>query len=220
MRLQKHYSLDPESTPNLRIEFSPPPPTLNFLNKDFCLQPGLGWKFLLRRTCCRGKNCSHCSFQDFQSLGFLSKDPLPSQPESDGKSADVGGGGRIGISIQCETWRQHPPRERGALRANPRRGPKPQKEGHFGPDSVSPKPHPCNMPQAKTEVALQFSESCSCRNYTATFAFLQCGSHFYQKLRCSKRTCIATLKKLRCRKEELSCHFPADFRLPRLGTHV
>ena len=33
-----------------RIEFWPPPPTLDFLSQDFCLQPGLGWKSLLRRT--------------------------------------------------------------------------------------------------------------------------------------------------------------------------
>ena len=34
----------------LRIRFRPPPTTPEFLNKDFCLQPGLGWKFLRRRT--------------------------------------------------------------------------------------------------------------------------------------------------------------------------
>ena len=28
----------------------PPPPTPEFLTKHFCLQPGLGWKFLLRRA--------------------------------------------------------------------------------------------------------------------------------------------------------------------------
>ena len=34
------------------------------------------------------------------------------------------------------------------------------------------------------------------------------------------KNCTATLKKLRCRKVALSCRFPADFKLPRLGTHV
>ena len=34
------------------------------------------------------------------------------------------------------------------------------------------------------------------------------------------KNCSATLKKLRCRKVALSCRFPADFKLPRLGTHV
>ena len=34
----------------LRIEFWPPPPALDFLSQDFCLQPRLEWKFLLRRT--------------------------------------------------------------------------------------------------------------------------------------------------------------------------
>ena len=46
------------------------------------------------------------------------------------------------------------------------------------------KPHPCNMPPAKTEAALQMPR---CRRCTATLAFLQCGSHFHEKLRCSKR---------------------------------
>ena len=49
------------------------------------------------------------------------------------------------------------------------------------------KPHPCNMPQAKTEVALQFLECCAAENCTAAIAFLQCGSHLYQKLRCNER---------------------------------
>ena len=35
---------------NMRIRFGPPPPTPEFLSKDFCLRPGLEWKFLLRRT--------------------------------------------------------------------------------------------------------------------------------------------------------------------------
>ena len=34
----------------LRSCFWPPPPTPDFLSKDFCLQPGLEWKFLLSRT--------------------------------------------------------------------------------------------------------------------------------------------------------------------------
>ena len=61
-----------------------------------------------------------------------------------------------------------------------------------------------------------------CRNCTATSAFLQCGSHLDQKLRCSKR-------KLHCNIEQaalqesgaflpLSCGFQAPtFRHPRLG---
>ena len=35
---------------SMRIKFWPPPPTPEFLSKDFCLQPGLERKFLLRRT--------------------------------------------------------------------------------------------------------------------------------------------------------------------------
>ena len=68
-----------------------------------------------------------------------------------------------------------------------------------------------------------------CRNCTATFAFLQCGSHCTRscaatnaKMHCNIEK-AATLKKPRCgkgcRKVALSCRFPADFRLPRLGPH-
>ena len=146
------------------------------------------------------------------------------------------------------------------------------------------------MPQAKTEVARQLSESC-----VATSALSAMRMPFYPKLCCSKRqllarpicrnvsedfccvnfggfsrrfswriflgtvshkneekkssdrirkkirrlknrnreksilpstgpnNCIATLRKLRCTKVALSCCFPADFRLPRLGpaeTHI
>ena len=34
------------------------------------------------------------------------------------------------------------------------------------------------------------------------------------------KNCTAISKKLRCRKVALSCRFPADFKPPRLGTHV
>ena len=48
----------------------------------------------------QGKNCSHCSFQDFHSLTKRNQVSLVrmqlSHPESDGKS-DFGGGGQIGI---------------------------------------------------------------------------------------------------------------------------
>ena len=97
-----HKKCSPKiTTLGMRIKFWPPPPTLDFLSKDFCLQPGRGWKFLLRRTCCRGKNCSHCSLQSFHSLTKANQVSLVrirfSHPESDEKSADVGVGGRIGI---------------------------------------------------------------------------------------------------------------------------
>ena len=46
-----------------------PTPSTEFLTMDFCVQPGLGQKFLLRRTWSgQQKNCSHCNFQDFHSL--------------------------------------------------------------------------------------------------------------------------------------------------------
>ena len=90
------------------------------------------------------------------------------------------------------------------------------------PTSGSPKPHPskphpCNMPQAKTEVALQFSECC------AAEVALQ------QSLFCSAeviftKSCAAASGKLQCNIDKAAfagkCRFPADFKLPRLGSHV
>ena len=60
-----------------------------------------------------------------------------------------------------------------------------------------------------------------CRNCTATLAFLQCGSHLDQKLRCSKReTALQHRKSCVAKKVALSCRSPAGFKPPRLGTHV
>ena len=86
----------------IRIRFWPSPPTPEFLSKDFCLQPGFEWKLLLRRTCCRGKNLLPLQFPGLSlpyegKPGSLTEDSLLPQPESDGKSSDVGVGGRIGI---------------------------------------------------------------------------------------------------------------------------
>ena len=56
-----------------------------------------------------------------------------------------------------------------------------------------------------------------CRNCTATSAFLQCGSHLDQKLRCRERkTALQHRKSCVAGK----CRFPAGFKPPRLGTHV
>ena len=75
----------------LRIECWPPPPTPDFLNKNFCLEPGL---FLLRRTW--SDKGSRCCFQDFHSLTKGNEVSLLriyfSEPDSDGKSTDLGVG--------------------------------------------------------------------------------------------------------------------------------
>ena len=77
-------------------------PPMDFLSQDFCLQPGPRWKFLLRRTR-SGQKLLPLRFQHFHSLSKGKQASLVSihfsHPESDGKSADVGGGGRIGILI-------------------------------------------------------------------------------------------------------------------------
>ena len=84
------------------------------------------------------------------------------------------------------------------------------------------KPHPCNMPQAKTEVALQFLECCAAE--TALQHLLFCSADVI----CTK-SCAATNEKLHCNIEiaalqesgaflPLSCGFQAPtFRHPRFG---
>ena len=87
--------------------------------------------------------------------------------------------------------------------------------------SASPKPHPCNMSQAKTEVALQCSESCAAE--VALQHSLFCSANVISPRAALQQTknCIAKLKKLYCKKLGLSCRFPADyFRLPRLGSRL
>ena len=92
------------------------------------------------------------------------------------------------------------------------------------------------MPQAKTEVALQFSECCAAG--TALQHCLFCNAEVIWTT-----SCAAANEKLHCniekaalqesnaflplscgfqapRKVTLSCRFPADFKPPRLGTHV
>ena len=69
----------------------------NSLVRIFRLQPGLERKFLLRRTCCWGENCSHCSFQDFHSLSKGNQVSLVrtflSEPGSQSKISRLGGWG-------------------------------------------------------------------------------------------------------------------------------
>ena len=61
-----------------------------------------------------------------------------------------------------------------------------------------------------------------CRNCTAILAFLQCGCHFDQKLRCSKQELQCNIEKAALQESgaflPLSCGFQAPtFRHPRLG---
>ena len=96
------------------------------------------------------------------------------------------------------------------------------------PHSANPKPHPskphpCNMPQAKTEVALQFSECCAAE--TALQHRLFCSAEVIWT-----RSCAARNEKLHCNIEKaalqesgaflpLFCGVQAPtFRHPRLGS--
>ena len=84
------------------------------------------------------------------------------------------------------------------------------------------KPRPCSMPQAKTEVALQFSECCAAE--TALQHWLFCSADVILT-----RSCAAASEKLHCNIEKaalqesgaflpLSCEFQAPtFRHPRFG---
>ena len=84
------------------------------------------------------------------------------------------------------------------------------------------KPHPCNMPQAKTEVALQFLECCAAE--VALQHWLFCSAEVILT-----KSCAAASEKLHCNIEKaalqesgaflpLSCRFQAPtFSHPRLG---
>ena len=71
------------------------------------------------------------------------------------------------------------------------------------------KPHPCSMPQAKTEVALQFSECCAAEVAPQHWFF--CSADVILTKSCA----AASEKQL-----QEKWRFPADFKLPRLGTCV
>ena len=91
--------------------------------------------------------------------------------------------------------------------------------------SASPKPHPskphsCNMPPVKTEVALQFSESCAAEVALQHLLFCSADAIFTKSCAATNEKLRCHIEKLRCRKVALSCRFPADFKPPRLGTHV
>ena len=77
-RLHKHIKmfilLQKQTPPAQKLclswgsDFWPPPPTPEFLTKDFCLQPGSRMEILTKGEPGRGKNCSHCNSQHFRSL--------------------------------------------------------------------------------------------------------------------------------------------------------
>ena len=79
-----------------------PTPTPDLLSRNFCLEPDLRWKFLLRRTWLGQKTAPTAIFQDFHSLSKGKQVALVrihfSHPESDGKSADLGVGRERKIS--------------------------------------------------------------------------------------------------------------------------
>ena len=97
--------------------------------------------------------------------------------------------------------------------------------GRFFQQVLNPhrsKPRPCNMPQAKTEVALQLSECCAAE--TALQHWLFCSAEVIWT-----KSCAAANEKLHCNIEKaalqesgaflpLSCGFQAPtFRHPRFG---
>ena len=78
----------------------------------------------------------------------------------------------------------------------------------------------CNMPQAKTEVALQLLECCT--SEVALQHSLFCSPEVV-----FTKSCAAASEKLQCNIEKAALHFPAaflplscGFKAPMLGTHV
>ena len=98
----------------------------------------------------------------------------------------------------------------------------PQEGISASPKPHPSKPHPCNMPPAKTQVALQFSECCAAE--TALQHWLFCSAEVIWT-----QSCAAANEKLPCNIEKaalqesgaflpLSCGFQAPtFRNPRWG---
>ena len=85
--------------------------------------------------------------------------------------------------------------------------------GSGSPKPHPSKPHPCNMPQAKTEVALQFWECCAAEVALQHSLFCNAAAIF-------AKSCTAASEKLQCNIEKaalqesgaflpLSCGFPA-----------
>ena len=79
-------------------------------------------------------------------------------------------------------------------------------------------PTPATCHKRETEVTLQFSlRKLHCG---ICFSAVRTAFFFIKNCAATNKNCTATLKKLRCRKVALSCRFPADFKLPCLGSHV
>ena len=74
--------------------------------------------------------------------------------------------------------------------------------------SIGKRQTACDMPQAKTGVELQFSESCAAEVALQHSLFLQCRGHLHQKLRCNNRKiALQHCKKMGFKKAALSCCF-------------
>ena len=87
--------------------------------------------------------------------------------------------------------------------------------------SACPKPHPCDMPQAK-------KQKLHCNLRKVALQMLNCNirlsavrTSFSPKTALQQtKNCIATSIKLRCGEVALSCRFPADFRFPRWAMNI
>ena len=95
----------------------------------------------------------------------------------------------------------------------------------FSPEkSASPKPHPskphpCNMPQAKTEVALQFSECCAAE--VALQHSLFCSPDVILTKSCAAASELdCNIAKAALQKSGAFLPLSCGFQAPRLGTHV
>ena len=81
----------------MRIKFPPPPPTPEFLSKDFPSATRSRKESLTKENLVGAKNCSHCNFQGFHSLNKENQVSLVraslSEPGSQRKISRLGGWG-------------------------------------------------------------------------------------------------------------------------------
>ena len=76
------------------------------------------------------------------------------------------------------------------------------------------------MPQARTEVALLFSECCAAEVALQHWLFCSADVILTKSCAAASEKLHSNIEKAALQEVALSCCFPVDFRLPRLGTHV
>ena len=106
-------------------------------------------------------------------------------------------------------------RGRSASAENPRQN---SNQQVLNPTPLNPTPATCHERKLKLRCSFR---NAALQKLHCNICFSAARKSFLPKAALQQaRNCTATLEKLRCKKVALSCRFPADFKLPRLGTHV